>query len=55
MKGLAVAVFAVAFLGWAWLEFASDRPADGIKDILFWIGMGAVLVSGWKGRSRAPR
>ncbi|WP_426029216.1 hypothetical protein [Brevundimonas sp. TWP2-3-4b2] len=55
MKGLAVAVFTVAFLGWAWLEFASDRPADGIKEILFWIGMGAVLVSGWEGRSRAPR
>lgn len=55
MKGLTVAVFTVAFLGWAWLEFASDRPADGIKEILFWIGMGAVLVSGWEGRSRAPR
>jgi hypothetical protein len=55
MKRLAVAVFVVVFLGWAWLEFVSDRPADGIKEILFWIGMGAVLISGWEGRSRASR
>jgi len=52
MKRLAVVVFFVAFLGWAWLEFAHDQPADGIKEILFWIGMAAVLFHGWEGRSR---
>lgn len=55
MKRLTVVVFFVAFFGWAWLEFASDQPAEGVKDILFWTGMAAVLFHGWESQRRVSR
>lgn len=47
MKRLSILVFTLAFLGWAWLEFVASDPQDGVQDILFWLGMGALLVNGW--------
>ncbi len=47
MKRLSTLVFTVAFMGWAWLEFFASDPQEGLQDILFWVGMGALLVNGW--------
>ena len=47
MKQLSTLVFVAAFLGWAWLEFGASAPQEGLQDILFWVGMGALLVNGW--------
>ena len=47
MKRLSTLVFVVAFLGWAWLEFGARGTQGGLQDILFWVGMGALLVNGW--------
>jgi hypothetical protein len=50
MKLLSTVIFLAAFIGWAWLEFGASGTQEGIKDILFWVGMGAVLVNGWANR-----
>ena len=47
MKQLSTLVFVAAFLGWAWLEFGASAPQEGLQDILFWVGMGALLVNCW--------
>ena len=52
MKRLSTLVFLAAFLGWAGLEFGARGTQEGLKDILFWGGMGAVLVNGWNYRRR---
>lgn len=50
MKMLSTIVFFAAFLGWAWLEFGASAPQEGLQDILFWVGMGALLANGWDNR-----
>lgn len=45
-KSLSVAVFLIAFLVWGALEFFVPGASEGLKDVLFWIGMLAVLMSG---------
>jgi hypothetical protein len=52
VKRLSTLVFVAAFLGWAWLEFVASAPQEGLQDILFWVGMGALLVNGWDGNRR---
>jgi predicted permease len=52
MKQLSTIVFVVAFLGWAWLEFVARDTQNGLQDILFWVGMGTVLVHSWDGNRR---
>jgi|APLak6261664116_1056043.scaffolds.fasta_scaffold69616_3 hypothetical protein len=52
MKQGSTLVFVAAFLGWAWLEFVAPVPQEGIQDILFWVGMAALLINGWDGGSR---
>jgi len=52
MKPLSTLVFLAAFLGWAWLEFGAPGTGNGLQDILFWVGMGAVLVHSWDGSRR---
>ena len=47
MKRVSTLVFLAAFLGWAWLEFVASAPQEGLQDILFWLGMAALLVNGW--------
>jgi hypothetical protein len=54
VKPASTAVFVAAFLGWAWLEFGATTPQEGLQDILFWIGMGALLVNGWDRSQRRP-
>jgi hypothetical protein len=46
MKLLSTIVFLAAFLGWAWLEFGARGTQEGLQDILFLVGMGAILVNG---------
>ncbi|TPW01256.1 MAG: hypothetical protein FD125_2670 [bacterium] len=52
MKQVSTIIFVVAFLVWAWLEFVARTPQEGIQDILFWIGMAALLANGWDGNRR---
>ena len=52
MKQLSTIVFVVAFLLWAWLEFVARVPEEGVQDILFWVGMAALLVNGWDNNQR---
>ena len=52
MKRVSTIVFFAAFLGWAWLEFGPGGPQEGLQDILFWVGMGALLASSWDNRPR---
>lgn len=52
MKPLSTIVFVAAFLLWAWLEFVARAPQEGVQDILFWVGMAALLVNGWDGNRR---
>lgn len=52
MRLLSTIVFLAAFLGWAWLEFGAPGTQEGLQDILFWVGMAAVLVNGWDNRRR---
>lgn len=52
MKRLSALVFLAAFAGWAWLEFGASGAQEGLQDILFWAGMGAVLANGWGVRPR---
>jgi hypothetical protein len=42
-KNLLAAVFLIALVAWAWLEFLVPAAGEGLKDILFWTGMLAVL------------
>lgn len=51
MKTLAAIIFFVAFAMWVWLEFVTTAET-GLKDILFWVGMGAVLLAGGLDRAR---
>jgi hypothetical protein len=51
MKLASTIIFLAAFLGWAWLEFGARGTQEGVKDILFWIGMLAVLANGWENRT----
>lgn len=44
MKLLAAAIFFAALAVWVWLEFIAPVET-GLKDILFWIGMGAALLA----------
>jgi hypothetical protein len=44
-KNLFAAVFLIALLAWAWLEFFVPAAGEGLKDILFWTGMLAVLLT----------
>ncbi len=46
MKQLSTIVFVAAFLVWAWLEFVARVPDEGVQDVLFWVGMAALLVHG---------
>jgi hypothetical protein len=52
MKQLSTIVFVAAFLVWAWLEFVARVPEEGIQDILFWVGMAALLANGWDSNRR---
>jgi hypothetical protein len=52
MKWLSTTVFVVAFLLWAWLEFVARVPQEGVQDILFWVGMAALLANGWDSNRR---
>ncbi len=52
MKQLSTIVFVAAFLGWAWLEFAAPAAQEGLQDILFWVGMAALLANGWDSNRR---
>ena len=53
MKRLSTLVFVAAFLAWAWLEFGASAPQEGLKDILFWVGMGSLLANNWGDLQRA--
>ncbi len=44
-KNLLAAVFLIALVAWAVLEFFVPTAGEGIKDILFWVGMLAVLLT----------
>ncbi len=44
-KNLLAAVFLIALVAWAILEFFIPSASEGTKDILFWIGMLAVLLT----------
>ncbi len=44
-KKLLAAVFLIALVAWAALEFFVPTASEGIKDILFWTGMLAVLLT----------
>ncbi|ADL01990.1 hypothetical protein [Brevundimonas subvibrioides] len=50
IRNLLAAVFPVALLAWCWLEFFVPSADDGLKDILFWIGMLAVLFTAYDRR-----
>jgi len=50
IKNLLAAVFLLALLVWCWLEFFVPSADDGMKDILFWIGMLAVLFTAYDRR-----
>lgn len=50
MKVLSTVVFLAAFLGWAWLEFGAPGTREGVQDILFWVGMWALLANRWHGQ-----
>ena len=52
MKQGSTIVFVAAFLLWAWLEFVARVPEEGVQDILFWVGMAALLVNGWDSNRR---
>lgn len=52
MRQLGTIVFVAAFLLWAWLEFVARVPQEGVQDILFWVGMAALLVNGWDSNRR---
>jgi len=52
VKQLSTLVFVAAFLGWAWLEFVARAPQEGVQDILFWVGMAALLINGQDNRRR---
>lgn len=52
MKQASTIVFVVAFLLWAWLEFVARVPQEGVQDILFWVGMAALLANGWDSNRR---
>ena len=52
MKQLSTIVFVVAFLLWAWLEFVARTPQEGVQDILFWVGMAALMANGWDSNLR---
>lgn len=43
-KNVLAAVFLIALLTWAWLEFFVPGASENLKDILFWIGMLAALM-----------
>lgn len=44
-KNLLAVVFLIALVAWAILEFFVPSASEGIKDILFWTGMLAVLLT----------
>lgn len=43
MKLIGTIIFLLAFAAWAYLEFFA-QAFDGPKEILFWVGMGAMLL-----------
>ena len=43
MKLIGTIIFFLAFFAWAYLEFVA-RSFEGPKEILFWVGMGAMLM-----------
>ena len=52
MRILSSCVFFAAFVVWAYLEFFGDA-SEGVKDILFWIGMLAMF--GYVGGANAKK
>lgn len=52
MKQASTLIFVAAFLFWAWLEFVARTPQEGVQDILFWVGMAALLANGWDSNRR---
>ena len=45
IRRLTTALFLLCFVVWAALELQWRGQYDGVQDILFWIGMGCVLLS----------
>ncbi len=43
MKLFATIVFFLSFAAWAWMEFIA-RAYEGPKEILLWVGMGAMMI-----------
>jgi uncharacterized membrane protein len=43
MKLIGTIIFLLAFVAWAYLEFFA-QAFEGPKEILFWVGMGAMLL-----------
>jgi DMSO reductase anchor subunit len=58
MQKLASILFLAVLGGWAYLEFLDRRPeTEGLREILFWIGMAVALLTvawGARSRGRAP-
>ena len=52
MKQVSTLIFVAAFLLWAWLEFVARTPQEGVQEILFWVGMAALLANGWDSNRR---
>ena len=52
MKLFSTILFVAAFLVWAGLEFGLRDQYEGIKDILFWVGMTALLLGGMERGAR---
>ena len=52
MKLFSTILFVAAFLVWAVLEFGLRDQYEGIKDILFWVGMTALLLGGMERGAR---
>lgn len=44
-RRLSTALFLLCFVVWAALELQWRGQYEGVQDILFWIGMGCVLLS----------
>jgi hypothetical protein len=44
-RRLSTALFLLCFVVWAGLELQWRGQHEGVQDILFWIGMGCVLLS----------